>query len=59
MAFGINKLNIRFGLTEVKLGLVPAVISPFVIQKIGFSNCSRYFLTGNFSFLKIYLFYIR
>lgn len=46
MAFGINKLNIRFGLTEVKLGLVPAVISPFVIQKIGFSNCSRYFLTG-------------
>lgn len=31
----------RFGFTEVKLGLVPAVISPFVIQKIGMSAASR------------------
>ena len=36
----------KFGFTEVKLGLIPAVISPFVMEKIGRSNCSRYFLTG-------------
>lgn len=35
-----------FGFTEVKLGLVPAVISPFVVDKIGTSAASRYFLTG-------------
>lgn len=35
-----------FGLTEVKLGLIPAVISPFVMNKIGKANCSKYFLTG-------------
>ncbi len=36
----------KFGFTEVKLGLIPAVISPFVMEKIGKVNCSRYFLTG-------------
>jgi len=35
-----------FGLTEVKIGLIPAVISPFVIEKIGQQNASRYFMTG-------------
>ncbi len=35
-----------FGFTEVKLGLIPAVISPFSIAKIGRGNASRYFLTG-------------
>lgn len=35
-----------FGFTEVKLGLIPAVISPFVISKIGSANARRYFLTG-------------
>lgn len=44
IAFGMRKA--LFGFTEVKLGLVPAVISPFVTQKIGFANASRYFLTG-------------
>jgi len=34
-----------FGFTEVKLGIVPAVISPFVLPKIG-QHASRYFLTG-------------
>lgn len=28
------------------MGLIPAVISPFVISKIGSSNARRYFLTG-------------
>ena len=35
-----------FGLTEVRLGLIPAVISPFVIAKIGQSAARRYMLTG-------------
>lgn len=35
-----------FGFTEVAIGLIPAVISRFVMEKIGKSNCSRYFLTG-------------
>jgi methylglutaconyl-CoA hydratase len=35
-----------FALTEVKLGLIPAVISPFVLQKIPVSAAQRYFLTG-------------
>lgn len=36
----------RFGLTEVRLGLIPAAISPFVVAKIGASAARRYFLTG-------------
>lgn len=35
-----------FGLTEVKLGIVPAVISPFVLQKIGAGRARTLFLTG-------------
>jgi methylglutaconyl-CoA hydratase len=36
----------HFGLSEVRLGLVPAVISPFVISKIGRSNARELFLSG-------------
>jgi methylglutaconyl-CoA hydratase len=35
-----------FGFSEVKLGIVAAVISPFVLAKIGSSAARRYFLTG-------------
>jgi methylglutaconyl-CoA hydratase len=35
-----------FGLTEVRLGLIPAVIAPFVIGKIGRSASRELFLTG-------------
>ena len=38
--------NSKFGFTEVRLGLVPAVISPFVIAKIGESQARAYFLSG-------------
>ena len=34
-----------FGFTEVRLGIIPAVISPFVLSKIGAAG-RRYFLTG-------------
>jgi len=36
----------KFGLTEVRLGIVPAVISPFVVAKIGVNHARRYFVTG-------------
>ncbi len=36
----------RFGFTEVKLGLIPAVIAPFVIAKIGASQARALFVTG-------------
>jgi methylglutaconyl-CoA hydratase len=35
-----------FGFTEVRLGIVPAVISPFVFAKIGPGAARRWFLTG-------------
>jgi methylglutaconyl-CoA hydratase len=35
-----------FAFSEVKLGLVPAVISPFALRRIGESAARRYFLTG-------------
>ena len=34
-----------FGFSEVKLGIIPAVISPFVMPRIG-AAARRYFLTG-------------
>ncbi len=35
-----------FAFSEVKLGIVPAVISPFALAKIGPGAARRYFLTG-------------
>jgi len=35
-----------FGFTEVRLGIVPANISTFVLPKIGGRSARRYFLTG-------------
>ena len=36
----------KFTFTEVRLGIIPAVISPFVLGKIGESAARRYFLTA-------------
>lgn len=36
----------RFALSEVKLGLIPAVISPYVIAAIGERHARRFFLTA-------------
>jgi methylglutaconyl-CoA hydratase len=36
----------RFGLTEVRLGLIPAVVSPYVVNAIGVRAARRYMLTG-------------
>ncbi|MET0938219.1 MAG: enoyl-CoA hydratase-related protein [Gaiellaceae bacterium] len=35
-----------FGYSEVRLGIIPAVISPFVLPRIGAGAARRYFLTG-------------
>ena len=35
-----------FGFSEVKLGIVPSVISPFALAKIGPGAARRYFVTG-------------
>jgi methylglutaconyl-CoA hydratase len=36
----------KFATTEVRLGLIPAVISPYVINAIGARQARRYFLTA-------------
>ncbi|UCG90810.1 MAG: enoyl-CoA hydratase/isomerase family protein [Candidatus Heimdallarchaeota archaeon] len=36
----------KMAFSEVNLGILPAVISPYVIPKIGFTNASRFFLSG-------------
>lgn len=38
--------NAELGFTEVRLGLAPAVISPFVVAKIGESHARATFLSG-------------
>lgn len=38
--------NARFAFSEVKLGLAPAVISPYVLRKIGETNARGLFATG-------------
>lgn len=37
----------QFGFTEVKLGIVPAAIGPFVVRKIGESHARHHFLLGD------------
>jgi len=42
----VAEAGARFGFPEVRLGLVPAVISTFVLPRIGVRAARRYFLTG-------------
>jgi methylglutaconyl-CoA hydratase len=35
-----------FGFTEVRLGIIPAVVSPFALARIGPGAARRYFVTG-------------
>ncbi|GAA6141378.1 enoyl-CoA hydratase/isomerase family protein [Hydrogenophaga sp. 5NK40-0174] len=44
MAAGVNTAH--FCLSEVKLGLIPATISPYVIRAMGARAAHRYFLTA-------------
>jgi len=42
----IAATNAKFSFSEVKLGLVPACISPYVVKKCGEGRCREFFLTG-------------
>ena len=42
----VSAPDVRFAFSEVKLGIIPAVISPFALAKIGPSAARRYFVTG-------------
>lgn len=44
IAIGVD--NAKFSLSEVKLGLVPAVISPYVICAIGLRQARKLFISG-------------
>lgn len=44
IAIGVD--SAKFALSEVKLGLVPAVISPYVVAAIGLRESRRLFVTG-------------
>ncbi|MEO6799274.1 MAG: enoyl-CoA hydratase/isomerase family protein [Rhodanobacter sp.] len=44
VAFGVD--TAKFALSEVKLGLVPAVISPYVVAAIGLRQARRLFISG-------------
>jgi len=42
----IADINTTFALSEVKIGLIPATISPYVLAAIGPRHARRYFQTG-------------
>ena len=42
----LASMDAKFGFTEIRLGLIPAVISPYVVRKIGLSHVRQLFLTG-------------
>lgn len=44
IAIGVS--DVQFALSEVKLGIIPAVISPYVIEAIGARYAHRYFITA-------------
>lgn len=42
----VARSDATFGLPEVRLGLVPALISPYVIQRVGLTRARELMLTG-------------
>lgn len=53
--YAITHEKSKFGFTETRLGLIPAVISPFCIDKIGAGHARAWFLSGEkFSAHKAY-----
>jgi len=42
----ISSPQTLYAFSEVKLGIIPAVISPFALAKIGGGHARRYFVTG-------------
>lgn len=46
--FVVGEPDCQFAFREVKLGIIPATISPFVIQKMGSQNGKQLMLTGEY-----------
>jgi methylglutaconyl-CoA hydratase len=46
--FAISVDTAKFKLSEVSLGLVPSVISPYLLKRIGEKTCRELFLTARF-----------
>ncbi len=44
--YAVSVVDAMMGFTEVRLGLIPAVISPYCISKIGESNARAWMLSG-------------
>ncbi len=44
----VARLDARFGLTETRLGLIPATISPYVVARIGEGAARALMLSGRF-----------
>ena len=44
--FVVAQEKAKFAFSEVKIGLIPAVISPYCLKKIGFSNARHLMLSG-------------
>lgn len=44
--FSIASSNANFGYTEVKIGFIPAIVSVFLVKKIGEASCRDLLLTG-------------
>ena len=42
----VASMDAKFSFSEVKLGLIPACISPYVVKKCGEGRCREFFLTG-------------
>ena len=38
--------DLKFAFSEVKLGIIPSVISTYIVRRIGLSNMRRLFITG-------------
>jgi methylglutaconyl-CoA hydratase len=43
---GVAVESVQFGFTEVKLGIIPGIISPFIIARIGPGLAREFFITG-------------
>jgi methylglutaconyl-CoA hydratase len=44
--FSLAEENAKFCFSEVRLGLIPAMIGPYVVRSIGLANSRKLFLTG-------------
>jgi methylglutaconyl-CoA hydratase len=43
---GVAVESVQFGFTEVKLGIIPAIISPFVLARVSPGRAREFFITG-------------